>query len=91
MLLPKILVFGANGWIGSAICNQLVKADFAVTGVFRSEPPTTLAGRGIHSLSVASLRSFVNLPLSVLLYAAIPIFYLLPSRIDKLLAKGHST
>jgi uncharacterized membrane protein len=39
---------------------------------------------------VASLLSFASLRLSVLLYAAIPVFYLLPSRIDKLLTKGHS-
>jgi nucleoside-diphosphate-sugar epimerase len=46
----RVLVFGASGWIGSAISDALVAAGFGVTGVFRSVPPDTLSARGISSV-----------------------------------------
>lgn len=47
---PNVLVFGASGWIGSAIAEALIASDFRVTGVFRSEPPADLSERGMTSV-----------------------------------------
>jgi len=46
----RVLLFGASGWIGSAISDALVASGFSVTGVFRSVPAATFSARGISSV-----------------------------------------
>jgi uncharacterized protein YbjT (DUF2867 family) len=40
--IPKLVVFGGNGFVGSRVCEEALKTGLAVVSVNRSGPPKQL-------------------------------------------------
>lgn len=62
--VPRVVVFGGNGYVGSRVCQQALAMGAAVTSVNRSGRPRNLAGDWLHQVEwvQVSLPVFACLP-----------------------------
>ena len=55
LAIPNVLVTGANGFIGSALCRQFVEKGWQVTGSVRADPPMGSPGTGFRIINLGPM------------------------------------
>jgi nucleoside-diphosphate-sugar epimerase len=58
--IKKVLITGASGFIGSALCAKILTEGWQVRGTFRSESDVSRLPDGVKAVSIASIDSDTN-------------------------------
>lgn len=55
--MPKLVIFGGNGFVGSRVCEEALKTGLSVVSINRSGPPK-LSASWVHNVDWVKVTSY---------------------------------